>query len=80
MSQVTLSYSKVKKEVFQLPLEKRLELLREIKKRDIDSSFAKAHRNVSKKVRASGYTLDDVNSLISEIREQSPLAKIPRRS
>lgn len=80
MQQVILSYSKVKKEVFHLPLEKRLELLREIKKRDVDSSLAKAHRNVSRKVRASGCTLDDVNSLISEIRERPPLAKAPRRS
>lgn len=80
MPQIALGYDQIRKAVFKLPVEKRLDLLKEIKERDLDSAFNKAYRKVSRKIRASGYSADDVDLLISDARRKGSIGKTPRRS
>jgi len=62
-------YQPIRTLLFKLPVEERLELMREVEDRDWKEEFSDVMSQLSKKAKASGYTSKDVSRLIEDARK-----------
>ncbi|MFC1617119.1 hypothetical protein ACFL2K_02765 [Candidatus Margulisiibacteriota bacterium] len=63
-------YMPIRMMIFQLPVEERLELSREIQINDWKKGFSQVRKKLSKKMKASKYKKEDIPHLIDEVRKE----------
>lgn len=63
------SFDTIRSLVFQLPVERRLELYQEIREKDWQNGFEKASNDISYELKKAGLKATDVPRLIKEYRK-----------